>query len=83
MRMFSQLFRKIFPRQVSQRKGAVLYILNFTRSSSALSVNGKLWMASDDISTNTIGTSFAVLFNKDLLETYKLEDPYALVDSGK
>ena len=49
----------------------------------ALSVNGKLWMASGDISTNTIGTSFAVLFNKDLLETYKLEDPYALVDSGK
>ncbi len=24
-----------------------------------------------------------MLFNKDLLETYKLEDPYALVDSGK
>ncbi len=48
-----------------------------------LSVNGKLWMASGDISTNTIGTSFAVLFNKDLLETCKLEDPYALVDSGK
>ena len=40
-------------------------------------------MAIGDISTSTIGTSFAVLFNKELLGKYKLEDPYALVDSGK
>ena len=49
----------------------------------ALSVNGKLYMASGDISTNTIGTSFAVLFNKNLAEKYQIEDPYAIVDSGK
>lgn len=49
----------------------------------ALSLNGTLYMAISDISTSTIGTSFAVLFNKELLGKYKLEDPYALVDSGK
>lgn len=48
----------------------------------ALSVNGKLYMASGDISTNTIGTSFAVLFNKDLVDKYQIENPYALVDNG-
>ena len=44
---------------------------------------GTIIMAIGDISTSTIGTSFAVLFNKELLGKYKLEDPYALVDSGK
>ena len=48
-----------------------------------LSLNGKLYFASGDISTNTIGTSFAVLFNKELAEKYKLENLYSLVDNGK
>lgn len=48
-----------------------------------LSLNGKLFFASGDISTNTIGTSFSVLFNKELAEKYKLENLYSLVDSGK
>ena len=48
-----------------------------------LSLNGKLYFASGDISTNTIGTSFAVFFNKELAEKYKLENLYSLVDSGK
>lgn len=48
-----------------------------------LSLNGKLYFASGDISTNTIGTSFAVFFNKDLAEKYKLENLYSLVDNGK
>ncbi len=49
----------------------------------ALSVYGKLYMASGDISTNTVGTSFGVLFNKDLVEKYQIENLYSLVDEGK
>ncbi len=49
----------------------------------ALSVFGKLYMASGDISTNTIGTSFGVLFNKDLTEKYQISGLYSLVDEGK
>ena len=48
-----------------------------------LSLNGKLYFASGDISTNTIGTSFAMLFNKETAEKYKVDDLYSLVDSGK
>ena len=48
-----------------------------------LTLNGKLYFASGDISTNTIGTSFAVMFNKDLAERYQIENLYSLVDSGK
>lgn len=48
-----------------------------------LSVNGKLYFASGDISTNTIGTSFSVIFHKKLLENYKLDNPYEIVDAGQ
>ena len=48
-----------------------------------LRINGKLFFASGDISTNTIGTTFAAFFHKGLLGDYKLENPYELVDTGK
>ena len=47
-----------------------------------LAVGGKLYFASGDISTNLIGTSFAVIFNKQLAEDYSLGNLYDLVDSG-
>ncbi len=48
-----------------------------------LSIQDRLYFASGDISTNTLGNSFAILFNKKLMADYHLEAPYALVDSGK
>ncbi|MBQ7298640.1 MAG: hypothetical protein IJW77_02250 [Clostridia bacterium] len=48
-----------------------------------LSCDGNLYFITGDISTNTIGTSFSVFFNKDLVASYQLENPYELVDSGK
>ena len=46
-------------------------------------VNNKLLFASGDISANVIYMMYVTFFNKDLLATYKLEDPYELVNSGK
>ena len=48
-----------------------------------LAIDGNLYFASGDISTNTIGTTFAAIFNKGLLNDYNLENPYELVDTGK
>ncbi len=48
-----------------------------------LAVDGKLYFASGDISTNMVGTMFSVLFNKELVADYNIESPYALVDAGK
>ena len=48
-----------------------------------ISIDGNLYFVTGDISTNAIGSSFGVFFNKGLISTYKLENPYELVDSGK
>ena len=47
------------------------------------SVNGKLYFASGDISTNLLYQMCGVYFNKGMIEDFGLENPYALVDSGK
>lgn len=47
------------------------------------SVNGKLYFASGDISTNLLYQMCGVYFNKGMIEDYNLENPYELVDSGK
>ncbi len=46
-------------------------------------VNDKLYFASGDISTWMTLYTYAMLFNKNILADYKLEDPYTLVDEGK
>ncbi|MBO5220333.1 MAG: hypothetical protein J6C52_12935, partial [Clostridia bacterium] len=48
-----------------------------------VSIDGNMYFLTGDISTNAIGTTFAVFFNKELIESYKLENPYKLVDDGK
>lgn len=48
-----------------------------------VSVDGNMYFVTGDISTNAIGTAFALFFNKGLVDTYKLENPYKLVDEGK
>lgn len=47
-----------------------------------LAVGGRLYFASGDISTNLIGSAFAVLFNKQLANDYSLGNLYQLVDDG-
>ncbi len=46
-------------------------------------VNGKNFTLTGDLSLSLTRYSFCMYFNKSLLETYDLEDPYALVRSGK
>ena len=46
-------------------------------------INGKLYFASGDISLNNITSMFAVFFNKDLLTSRSLEDPYQLFSDRK
>ncbi len=45
-------------------------------------INGKLYFATGDISTNYLLRMYGTFFNKSLISNYSLEDPYALVDSG-
>ncbi len=45
-------------------------------------INGKLYFATGDISTNYLLRMYGTFFNKELISNYSLEDPYALVDSG-
>lgn len=46
-------------------------------------INGKLYFCSGDISANLIYMMYVTFFNKDLLNDFRLEDPYKLVDEGK
>jgi ABC-type glycerol-3-phosphate transport system substrate-binding protein len=46
-------------------------------------INGKLYFASGDISTNMLHMMYAVFFNKQMIIDYNLESPYELVDSGR
>lgn len=47
-----------------------------------LAVDGKLFFASGDISSNMTGTMFCIMFNKQRLYEYGLEEPYKFVDDG-
>ena len=47
-----------------------------------LTVNGKLFVAPGDITTNLWETIMTIFFHKGLLQDYGLEDPYALVKNG-
>ena len=46
-------------------------------------INGKVYFATGDISTNYLLRMYGVFFNKSILADNNLEDPYALVESGK
>ncbi len=46
-------------------------------------VNGKLFFASGDISTNLLYYMYATFFNKTMMSEYDLESPYELVLDGK
>ena len=46
-------------------------------------VNGKLYIATGDISTFALYYMFGTYFNKDMITKFNLESPYDLVESGK
>ena len=45
-------------------------------------INGKLYFATGDISTNYLLRMYGTFFNKSMISDNKLENPYDLVDSG-
>ena len=49
----------------------------------SLEIDGKLFYATGAITTNSYEAVRLFMFNKTLLEKYKLEDPYQLVRDGK
>jgi len=46
-------------------------------------INDKLYFCSGDISTNMLWMMTACFFNKDLIDSYNLEDPYDLIDNNQ
>ncbi len=49
----------------------------------SLSINNKNYFATGDISLLTLACTHALVFNKDMIAEYGLEDPYQLVNDGK
>ncbi len=49
----------------------------------SLSINGKTYFATGDISLLTLACTHALVFNKDMINEYSLENPYQLVNDGK
>lgn len=53
-----------------------------TRANSGLSIAGKLYFTTGDISYDLYRATEAILFNKVMIEEYHLENPYELVKAG-
>lgn len=53
------------------------------KANSDLSMNGKMYYTTGDISTLDNDCTFCILFNKGMVDTYKLDNPYELVRSGE
>lgn len=50
---------------------------------TALSINHKNYFATGDISLLTLACTHAIVFNKDMIKEYSLDNPYDIVTSGK
>ena len=53
------------------------------KANADLTMNGKMYYSTGDISTLDNDCTFCILFNKNMLNTYDMESPYELVNSGK
>ena len=53
------------------------------KANSDLAINGRMYYTTGDIGVTDNIMTHAILFNKDMLADYGLEDPYALVREGK
>ncbi len=49
----------------------------------SMTIGGQQWLAYGDFNLSVYDYTYALAFNKKLLDELKLDDPYALVDSGK
>ncbi len=54
----------------------------WTSSTEALTVNDRMYVAVSDLCLNTFEMSWCLVFNKQMLENYKLDDPYQMVRDG-
>lgn len=54
-----------------------------SNAAAQLSIDGKLCFGTGDFDTTAKDMNCVTYFNKRMIEAYDLEDPYALVDSGK
>lgn len=55
----------------------------FKHTNDELAVNGKLYICAGGSALNSLSQSAGVIFNKELIDTLKLDSPYELVNSGK
>lgn len=53
-----------------------------TKMAESMSINDHLYFATGDLLIDDNEATFAMMFNKDLAKDYKLEDMYALVNTG-
>lgn len=52
------------------------------KANDDLMMNGKMYYTTGDISTLDNDCTFCILFNKQLIEDYNMDDPYELVKNG-
>ena len=52
------------------------------KANKSLSVNGVLFFTTGEITVSDNNAAFVIMFNKELLAAYELEDPYQLVYDG-
>ncbi|MBE6612435.1 MAG: extracellular solute-binding protein [Ruminococcaceae bacterium] len=55
----------------------------FKNTNNELTVDGKLYVCAGGFSLNALSSASGVIFNKEMIDTLKLESPYDLVNSGK
>ena len=53
------------------------------KANQDLSINGKMYYTTGDISAGDNRVTHVLLFNKDMVSAYDLDDPYELVKEGK
>ncbi len=53
------------------------------KANADLSINGKMYYTTGDITIIDNMVTNAILFNKDMIKSYGLDNPYALVEDGK
>lgn len=52
-------------------------------AADTVSISDRLLFITGDISLGYLKSAFCMFFNKNLIDSYQLENPYTLVDSGK
>ena len=53
------------------------------KANESLAMNGVMFFSTGEITTSDNNAAFVIMFNKDLMRNYALDDPYSLVYDGK